>query len=40
MSKTQAKAEKISLYQPDKSGLVFPEIPNFESFVEELEYRK
>ena len=40
MSKTHAKAEKISLYQPDQSGLVFPEIPNFESFAEEREYRK
>ena len=40
MSIQNATAEKISLYQPDQQGLIFPEIPNFESVADERDYRK
>ena len=40
MSTQNATAEKISLYQPDQQGLIFPEIPVFESVADEREYRK
>ena len=32
--------KRVSLYQPEQPGLVFPEIPQFNSFAEEREYRK
>ena len=32
--------DKISIYQPDQPGLVFPEMPAFKSFAEERAYRK
>ena len=35
-----AKRERISLYQPEQEGLIFPEIPEFETFEEERTYRK
>lgn len=31
---------RISIYQPEQTGLVFPEIPKFNSFDEERTYRK
>ncbi|MFF7709650.1 class II aldolase/adducin family protein [Pseudomonas sp. NPDC007930] len=31
---------RISLYQPEQPGLIFPEIPDFKSFDEERDYRK
>ena len=34
------KRERISLYQPEQEGLIFPEIPEFETFEEERAYRK
>jgi ribulose-5-phosphate 4-epimerase/fuculose-1-phosphate aldolase len=35
-----AQREKVSIYQPDQHGLVFPEIPTFASVAEERVYRK
>ena len=32
--------KKISIYQPDQDGLIFPEIPEFNNHAEEREYRK
>lgn len=32
--------KKISIYQPEQEGLIFPELPSFKSFSEEREYRK
>ncbi len=32
--------DKISIYQPDQAGLVFPEIPHFASHAEDREHRK
>ena len=32
--------KRVSLYQPDQAGLIFPAIPQFESFAAEREYRK
>lgn len=32
--------DKISIYQPDQAGLVFPEIPQFASHAEDREHRK
>ena len=40
MSTKNATAEKISLYQPDQRGLIFPEIPVFDRVSDEREYRK
>jgi ribulose-5-phosphate 4-epimerase/fuculose-1-phosphate aldolase len=31
---------KVSIYQPDQTGLIFPEIPTFQSHAEERDYRK
>lgn len=31
---------RVSIYQPEQQGLVFPEIPEFASYAEEREYRK
>ena len=31
---------RVSIYQPEQPGLIFPEIPHFESFEEERQYRK
>jgi len=31
---------RISIYQPEQAGLIFPERPEFESFEEERDYRK
>ena len=31
---------RVSIYQPEQTGLVFPEIPTFASFAEERTYRK
>ncbi|WP_200306221.1 class II aldolase/adducin family protein [Paracraurococcus ruber] len=31
---------RVSIYQPEQDGLIFPEIPNFASFAEERAYRK
>ena len=31
---------RISLYQPEQKGLIFPEIPTFASHAEERQYRK
>lgn len=35
-----ATEEKISLYQPDQAGLIFPSVPKFETFAEHREYLK
>ena len=32
--------DKVSIYQPDQPGLIFPEIPSFGSHAEERDYRK
>ncbi len=32
--------KRISIYQPDQTDLIFPEIPNFKSVEEERQYRK
>ena len=32
--------DRISIYQPEQPGLIFPEVPKFASFAEEREYRK
>jgi len=31
---------RVSIYQPEQDGLIFPEIPSFASFAEERDYRK
>lgn len=31
---------KESIYQPDQEGLIFPEIPHFDNYAQEREYRK
>ena len=31
---------RVSIYQPEQTGLIFPEIPKFDSFAEERLYRK
>ena len=31
---------RVSIYQPEQPGLIFPEIPRFASFEEERQYRK
>jgi len=36
----RAERPRISIYQPEQEGLIFPEIPTFNSFAEEREYRK
>jgi ribulose-5-phosphate 4-epimerase/fuculose-1-phosphate aldolase len=41
MLDTKSKnANRISLYQPEQPGLIFPEIPEFVSVEHEREYRK
>lgn len=35
-----AGRERISIYQPEQAGLIFPEMPEFESVEEERTYRK
>ncbi len=35
-----AAEQRISLYQPEQPGLIFPETPTFASFADEREYRK
>ena len=32
--------KRVSIYQPEQPGLIFPEIPQFNSFAEERTYRK
>jgi ribulose-5-phosphate 4-epimerase/fuculose-1-phosphate aldolase len=32
--------ERVSIYQPEQSGLIFPEVPQFATFAEERAYRK
>lgn len=32
--------KKLSIYQPEQEGLIFPEIPDFKDYAEEREYRK
>src|SRR5262249_47832028 len=39
MADTSPK-RRLSLYQPEQGGLIFPEIPLFKSSAEEREYRK
>lgn len=40
MLDTVRTKERVSIYQPAQEGLIFPEIPTFNSFAEEREYRK
>jgi ribulose-5-phosphate 4-epimerase/fuculose-1-phosphate aldolase len=40
MLDTVQTKERVSIYQPEQDGLIFPEIPQFNSFAEEREYRK
>ena len=35
VSKTDAR---VSLYQPEQEGLIFPEVPTFKDFAAEREY--
>jgi Ribulose-5-phosphate 4-epimerase and related epimerases and aldolases len=37
---TAGGKKRISIYQPEQEGLIFPEIPEFKSFEEERQYRK
>jgi ribulose-5-phosphate 4-epimerase/fuculose-1-phosphate aldolase len=32
--------KRVSIYQPEQPGLIFPEVPQFNSFAEERAYRK
>ena len=32
--------DRTSIYQPEQKGLIFPEIPEFETIEEERQYRK
>jgi ribulose-5-phosphate 4-epimerase/fuculose-1-phosphate aldolase len=32
--------KRVSIYQPEQKGLIFPETPSFASYAEEREYRK
>jgi ribulose-5-phosphate 4-epimerase/fuculose-1-phosphate aldolase len=34
------KTGRVSIYQPEQDGLIFPEIPEFASAAEERDYRK
>lgn len=34
------RTKRISIYQPEQAGLIFPEIPDFASVAEERTYRK
>ena len=34
------KTKRISVYQPEQAGLIFPEIPEFKSAAEERQHRK
>lgn len=36
----QSVENRVSIYQPEQPGLIFPEIPTFSSAAEEREYRK
>ncbi|MDP9097077.1 MAG: hypothetical protein M3N26_11105, partial [Pseudomonadota bacterium] len=35
-----AGKERISIYQPEQDGLIFPEMPKFETVAAERRYRK
>lgn len=37
---TAGGKKRISIYQPEQEGLIFPEIPEFKNFEEERQYRK
>jgi len=39
-TKQSAKKERVSIYQPEQDGLIFPEIPEFETVEQERAYRK
>jgi ribulose-5-phosphate 4-epimerase/fuculose-1-phosphate aldolase len=36
----QSRDKRISIYQPEQPGLIFPELPTFSNFAEERAYRK
>ena len=36
----QATDDRVSIYQPEQKGLIFPEMPRFASPAEERQYRK
>lgn len=31
---------RVSIYQPEQDGLIFPELPEFETAAEERQHRK
>ena len=35
-----AVEKRVSIYQPEQEGLIFPELPQFASYAEERQYRK
>ena len=40
LDKTSKNDTRASIYQPEQQGLIFPEIPVFDDFASEREYRK
>jgi len=38
--KIQLSGGRISIYQPEQEGLIFPEVPKFDNFGDERTYRK
>ena len=40
LDKTGKNDTRTSIYQPEQQGLIFPEIPEFDDFASEREYRK
>ena len=40
LEKTRPAPSRVSLYQPEQEGLIFPEVPTFDSVEAEREYRK
>lgn len=37
---TQRKPERVSIYQPEQEGLIYPEIPVFDNVADERQHRK
>lgn len=37
---TAIRKPRVSIYQPEQDGLIFPEIPDFQNFAQERLYRK
>lgn len=39
-AQSNALGDRVSIYQPEQTGLIFPELPEFSSLAEEREHRK